>query len=67
MTEQTMKVLGYRDLRDHGIPWTRQHISKLVRLGRFPRPFKVGDKTNAWTSDEISNYLKDRIAMREAK
>lgn len=62
-----MKVLATRDLPAKGINWSRQHIHKLVKKGRFPPPFKLGDKTNAWTEDEIDKYLSDRIAMREMK
>jgi prophage regulatory protein len=66
-TELEMRVLETRDLRDKGIHWTRQHLHRLVRQGRFPRPFKLGNKTNAWTEEEIDNYVKDRIAMRDMK
>jgi prophage regulatory protein len=60
-----MKVLGYPDLQSKGIKWTRQHIHRLVKEGRFPPPFKLGDKTNAWTETEIDKYLKDRVAERD--
>jgi prophage regulatory protein len=62
-----MKVLETRDLRDKGIHWTRQHLYRLVRQGRFPRPFRLGNRTNAWTENEIDEYLKKRIAMRDAE
>ena len=61
-----MKVLETRDLRERGIHWTRQHIYRLVKEGRFPKPFKLGTKTNAWTVDQIDEYLKSRIATRDA-
>jgi prophage regulatory protein len=60
-----MKVLAFRDLREKGIPFTRQHIHRLVRQGQFPRPFKIGTKTNAWNDSEIDEYLKDRLARRD--
>lgn len=61
-----MGVLCFPDLKEKGIPWCRQHVSKLVRLKRFPRPFKLGDKTNAWTDEQIDEYLNTRIAMRDS-
>jgi prophage regulatory protein len=60
-----MKVLGYPDLRSKGIKFTRQHIHKLTRQGRFPPPFKLGNNTNAWTETEIDEYLKDCVAQRD--
>jgi prophage regulatory protein len=62
-----MKVLSFRDLRDRGIPFTRQHIHKLVKRGEFPSPFKIGGNTNAWNDSEIDKYLKDRFAQRQTK
>jgi prophage regulatory protein len=60
-----MNVLGFRDLRKKGIPFTRQHIHKLIRNKRFPRPIKIGGGTNAWPEQEIDNYLEDCIAKRD--
>jgi prophage regulatory protein len=59
-----MKVLAFRDLRDKGIPFTRQWIHKLTRRGEFPPPVKIGSKTNAWVESEIDQYLEDRLAKR---
>jgi prophage regulatory protein len=59
-----MKILSFRDLRDRGIPWTRQHVHRLVKTGNFPAPFKIGGKTNAWDEGEIDEYLKGRLARR---
>jgi prophage regulatory protein len=61
-----MKVLSFRDLREKGIPFSRQYVHKLVRRGEFPAPFKIGVKTNAWNDSEIDGYLKDRFAKRKA-
>jgi prophage regulatory protein len=63
-----MKMLPLRDLRDRGIPFTRQHIHRLVRLGKFPKPIKLGTGTNGrnvWSSDEVDTFLKNCIAKRD--
>jgi prophage regulatory protein len=59
-----MKVLAFRDLRAKGIPFCRQHITKLVKKGKFPAPGKIGLKTNAWDESEIDQYLEDRLTKR---
>lgn len=56
-----MKVLCQPDLRAKGIKFTRQHISKLVRQGKFPKPFKLGDRTNAWAEHVIDKYLEEKM------
>jgi prophage regulatory protein len=61
-----MKMLSLRDLRDKGIPFTRQHIHKLIKQRKFPAPVKLGENTNAWPDNEIDAYLKDCIAKRDA-
>jgi prophage regulatory protein len=61
-----MKILSFDDLRGKGIHYTRQHIHRLIRKEKFPRPFKlVEGGNNTWTEAEIDQYLKDRIAARE--
>jgi prophage regulatory protein len=61
-----MKFLSLDDLHDRGIRFSRQHLHRLIRAGKFPRPVKVGENTNAWVEPEIDQYQKDRIAERDA-
>lgn len=67
-------VLSASDLKNlKGIPFTRQHIHRLVRAGKFPRPLKLGEATNGWLEEEIDDWLlarkeeRDRAASAEAK
>jgi prophage regulatory protein len=61
-----MRALSFADLRAKGVLFTRQHLHRLIRQGRFPRPFKMapGGSANAWCEDEIDKYIEDRIAER---
>ena len=61
-----MRLLNLDGLREKGIKFSRQHIRRLVRRKRFPAPVKVGENTNAWPEHEIDQYIKDRIAQRDA-
>jgi prophage regulatory protein len=62
------KFLTFAQLKPvKGIPFTRQHISRLQRQRRFPLYVALGDNTNVLLEDEIDAYLADRIAEREAK
>jgi prophage regulatory protein len=61
-----MRMLSKHELEKKGIPFSRQHIHRLVKAGKFPRPVKIGENTNAWPEPEIEQYLKDRIAARDA-
>ncbi len=35
------KALTQKDLKSKGVPYSRQHIDRNVRLGTFPKPFKL--------------------------
>jgi prophage regulatory protein len=61
-----MKMLCLKDLRDRGIRFSRQHLHRLIKQGRFPRPVKLGVVTNAWPETEIDSYLNDCIAKRDS-
>jgi prophage regulatory protein len=60
-----MQLLDRDGLRAKGIKFTKQHINRLIKKGRFPRPIKVGLNTNAWIESEIDNYLADRVIQRD--
>ena len=62
-----MVVLSFPELKNLGVRFSRQHIRRLVKAGKFPAPIKIGENTNAWLESEIDRYLKDRIAERDAK
>lgn len=37
---EPFRVLTLKALRAKGVPYSRQHLVKLIRKGRFPRPFQ---------------------------
>jgi prophage regulatory protein len=61
-----MRMLGFSDLKERGIKFSRQHLHRLVAAGKFPRPVKLGENTNAWPERDIEEYFNSRIAERDA-
>jgi prophage regulatory protein len=63
-----MKLLTPQDLRDRGITYSPEHICRLVREGRFPRPVKLGrqDKygRNHGLASEIDAWLQEKLAAQ---
>ena len=59
-----MRVLRYGDLKQFGIPWTRTHLRRLQRAGRFPHHVQLGERTIGWLADEIDGWLRARAAAR---
>src|SRR6516164_7741968 len=69
MKGMRMRVLGYRDLAKKGIPYSRQHINRLVKKGKFPAPFKMsgGDKgPNSWFEHIIDRHIESCAAKHDS-
>jgi hypothetical protein len=75
---RTLRMLVRGDLHKvKGIPYSRQHIARLINEGKFPPPDgKTADSPNApnfWWETTIDRWLKDRppyrakLGEREAK
>ncbi|WP_297923370.1 AlpA family phage regulatory protein [Metallibacterium sp.] len=45
----------------------RTTVFDYVRLGKFPAPVPLTATARAWRSDEIENWIAERIAARDAK
>ncbi|MGO8916568.1 MAG: helix-turn-helix transcriptional regulator [Stellaceae bacterium] len=45
----------------------RQHVDRLVREGRFPRPIKVGARGIRFVNAELEHFDAARIAERDAR
>jgi prophage regulatory protein len=66
VTRQAMrKLLSREELRTlKGIPWSRQHLHRLVKAKKFPAPVKLGPATNAWFDDEVDAFIETRDRER---
>ena len=65
-----MRLLIFEDLKTlKGIPFSRQHIHRLVKTGRFPKPFKASGGpfgVNAWDESVIDDH-QENCKQRAAK
>ena len=61
-------VLTFRELKTlKKWPFSRGHTRRLVRSGKFPKPFKASDgpsSSNLWLESEIDAYLAERNKTR---
>ncbi|MGH7074018.1 MAG: helix-turn-helix transcriptional regulator [Stellaceae bacterium] len=51
------RLLGYPDLRDLGIPYSRVHLDRREKAGTFPRRVHLGANRVAWREEEITAWL----------
>jgi prophage regulatory protein len=40
-------------------------VYKLVGLGRFPKPIKLGERGSGWLTTEIDAWLQSRVDARD--
>jgi predicted DNA-binding transcriptional regulator AlpA len=64
-----MKLLSLDELRPKkGINYHTQHIKKLIKDGKFPRPIRLsGGKSIAFIEEEIDAYLEGLKAQRDSQ
>jgi predicted DNA-binding transcriptional regulator AlpA len=60
-------LLDLDGLRAKGITYHKQHLRRLIRARKFPRPVKlVEGGQNGWVEAEIDAYIAAAIARRDA-
>jgi prophage regulatory protein len=61
------KILSPHELKTlKGIRFSRQHLHRLIKNGRFPKPIKLGPATNGWLESEIDAWIALRASERDA-
>ena len=61
-----MKLISIRELDGMGVSYSRAHIYRLVRAGKFPKPIKLGENRIAWVEAEVDEWINNKIAERDA-
>lgn len=61
-----MKLVTMAGLKvEKGIPYTRQHIYRLVESGKFPKPIKLSENKIAFLESEIDDWIESKVQQRE--
>jgi predicted DNA-binding transcriptional regulator AlpA len=58
------KLISYAELATLGISYTRVHLSRLERLGQFPRAIWLGPNRKFWFASDVERYLAQRPTER---
>ena len=66
-TKKPTRVLTFDELkRSKGIPYSRQHVDRLEKAGKFPRRIKLG-RSVVWSEAEIDEWLQSKADARALK
>jgi prophage regulatory protein len=61
-----MRVLSYPQLKpEKGIAYSRVHLNRLEREGKFPRRIRLSSNMVAWAEMELDAWLEARAAARD--
>ena len=67
--ENTMRIIQYKDLESaKGIPYSRAHVDRLEKAGKFPKRVKLSEGRYAaagWLESEIDAWIAERVAERD--
>jgi prophage regulatory protein len=62
-----IKLVSYPELKSrYGISFSRNHIRRLEKAGKFPMHVDVGDARIGWLEHEVTDHLAERVARRRA-
>ena len=59
-----MKVLKIKQVAAE-INVSVPQVYRLVSLGRFPKPIKLGERGSGWLITEIDAWLQSRVDLRD--
>ena len=63
-----MRILSFDDLRsEKGIPYSKVHLWRLERHGKFPKRVQLGQSRHGWLDSEIDDWITARMAERNGK
>jgi predicted DNA-binding transcriptional regulator AlpA len=54
------RFVRYHELKDYGIPFSRQHLASLEEQGRFPQRVKLSQGVIAWRLSELRDWMAKR-------
>ena len=60
-----MKLIAMDALKDMGVNYSRPHIYRLIKDGKFPKQVKLGAGRIAFVEQEIVDWLKGKVAERD--
>mgnify|MGYP001113767763 CR=1 FL=1 len=58
------RVLKVRDVAEE-VSVSVPQVYKLVSLGRFPKPIKLGERGSGWLRTEVDAWLQSRVDARD--
>jgi prophage regulatory protein len=63
-----MKMLSIGELKsEKGISYSKPHLYRLIKAGKFPRPVPLGENRIGFVEAEIEGWLQAKVAERDGR
>ena len=59
-------LIPYCDLKAKGVPYSKPHLWRLEKAGKFPKRVPIGPSRYAYVESEIDGYIGKLIDARDA-
>ena len=59
-------LIPYRDLKAKGVPYSKPHLWRLEKAGKFPKRVPIGPARYGYVESEIDAYQAKLIAAGDA-
>jgi prophage regulatory protein len=59
-------LISYRELKARGVPYSKPHLWRLERAGKFPKRVPIGPARYGYIVSEIDDYIAALVAARDA-
>jgi prophage regulatory protein len=59
-------LIPYRNLKAKGVPYSKPHLWRLERAGKFPKPVPIGPARYAYVEAEVDDYIAALVVARDA-
>ena len=61
-----MRIIRKKSLVDK-VGYSAMHISRLEKIGRFPKRIRLGPNAVGWVETEVDDWIKAKVAERDAE
>jgi prophage regulatory protein len=58
-------LISYRDLKARGVPYSKPHLWRLERAGKFPKRVPIGASRYGYVESEIDEHVAALIKARD--
>lgn len=60
-----MRFVTYAALKEKGFDYSKEHLWRLIKAGKFPKPVRGLGPENKWVEFEVDSIVAERIAARD--